>query len=78
MNVALLEPLIKTITIPDFVIFSDKFGGNSVIRLGNKSIKVEAKITDSKISGFYLLKTQLPAPLDKLYLKKTKKPLAES
>jgi len=69
--------LVKTITIPEVTIYSEKFGGNLIVRLANKTVTAEVEIFNIESSSFYELKTKLSAPFDKFYLKKPRTKLLD-
>ena len=62
-----------TIRIPSLELVKKKIGANKVTRYGFLTEVIKVEVFDGDVQGTYLLKTPLPAPHDKIYLRKPKK-----
>lgn len=69
MQMDLVEPLEKTITLPEKHAPVSKVGGNYVRRILNKLIVLPVALKGTESQGLYKLSTKLDAPFDELYLK---------
>jgi len=62
----------SNITLPELKLQDTKVGGNKLLRFAVRMQQLKVKIYVSDYKGWYELRTEMPAPYDRLYLRRPK------